>query len=89
LIGVIDRSIFEVFLDGGTRSATTTLFPNEPLTQMTLGTANILDAMTISVSVTAIKSAWADMADEQGIVHGNVTDNGNKTKRYMDYNAQF
>ncbi|KAF2667489.1 beta-fructofuranosidase [Microthyrium microscopicum] len=34
---VIDRSILEVFLDGGTRSATQTFFSNEPLTKLTRG----------------------------------------------------
>jgi beta-fructofuranosidase len=73
LIGVIDRSIFEVFLDGGERSATTTYFPNEPLTHLTINATSIQDGMTISVSVHAIKSAWADLADENGSVAGNVT----------------
>jgi beta-fructofuranosidase len=90
LIGVIDRSIFEAFLDGGTRSATTTFFANEPLTQMTLSAANILDGMTISVSVSAINSAWATMENELGTVVGNVTDgSANVTKRHMEYDAQF
>jgi beta-fructofuranosidase len=78
-------------LDGGTRSATTTFFPNEPLTQMTLSTADIQDSMKISVSVSAIKSAWADLANEQGTVVGNVTEGGsvNMRKRHMAYDAQF
>jgi beta-fructofuranosidase len=90
MIGVIDRSIFEAFLDEGTRSATVTFFPNAPLTQMTLSTADILDGMTISVSVSAINSAWATMENEQGTVVGNVTDGSAKVgKRHMAYDAQF
>jgi beta-fructofuranosidase len=73
MVGVIDRTIFEVFLDGGERSATTTFFPNEPLTQLTIGANNIQDGMAISISVHAIKSAWADLANEDGTVVGNVT----------------
>jgi beta-fructofuranosidase len=90
MIGVIDRSIFESFLDGGTRSATVTFFPNAPLTQMTLSATDILDGMTISVSVSAINSAWATMENEQGTVVGNITDgSANAAKRGMAYNAQF
>lgn len=73
LVGVIDRSIFEVFLDGGERSSTTTYFPNEPLTHLTISATNILSGMTIAVSVNAIKSTWADLSNDEGTVVGNLT----------------
>jgi beta-fructofuranosidase len=91
LVCVIDRSIFECFLDGGTRSATVSFYPNEPLTEMTLGTRNILEGMGISVTVKSINSAWAKYANEQGTVLGNVTGSANSTmgKRHMVYEAGF
>lgn len=92
LIGVIDRSLFEVFLDGGAFSGTISFFPNEPLTEMTLRTAVIQESMTISVAVYALESAWAPYENEQGTVVGNVTDSGNTTsydRRSMIYKARF
>jgi beta-fructofuranosidase len=70
---VIDRSILEVFLDGGERSATTTYFPTQPLTQLTVTAGDIDPSMQISVEVRAIESAWAKLADANGVVLGNVT----------------
>ncbi|EIN12851.1 hypothetical protein PUNSTDRAFT_82296 [Punctularia strigosozonata HHB-11173 SS5] len=71
--GVIDRSIFEVFLDRGTYSATTTFFPTQPLTLFTLKTADLPEGAVVSVVVRAVQSAWAREADAQGTVLGNVS----------------
>lgn len=79
MVGVIDRSIFEVFLDGGERSGTVSFYPNEPLTQMTISAVDILPGMDISVEVRAINSAWARYENEEGTVLGNVTTGGNLT----------
>ncbi|KAE9986614.1 hypothetical protein EG328_005223 [Venturia inaequalis] len=79
MVGVIDRSIFEVFLDGGERSGTVSFYPKEPLTQMTLAAADTLPGMKISVEVRAINSAWAKYENADGIVVGNVTVGGNST----------
>jgi beta-fructofuranosidase len=86
---LIDRSIIEAFLDGGTRSATQTFFPTTPLTQLSVGAAGIIGGMEISVSVVEVLSAWAQFEDETGLVVGNTTSgsNGTLSKRYMDYNA--
>ncbi|KAF2428609.1 hypothetical protein EJ08DRAFT_592159 [Tothia fuscella] len=73
LVGVIDRSILEVFLDGGERSATTTFFSNEPLTQLIVSAAGVQESMTIAITVYAINSAWSEQANAQGTVVGNVT----------------
>jgi beta-fructofuranosidase len=90
LVGVIDRSLFEVFLDGGARSATISFFPNEPLTEMTLRTALIQESMKVSVAVYALKSAWATYENEQGTVFGNVTGNATSYgRRDMVYEASF
>jgi beta-fructofuranosidase len=56
---VVDRSIIEVFLDGGTRSATQTFFPTESLTKLVVMAGGIKYGMEISVEVRALQSAWA------------------------------
>jgi beta-fructofuranosidase len=92
LIGVIDRSIFETFLDGGTRSATVSFYPTEPLTQFSLSTVDLLEGMEVSVVVRAINSAWAQYENEQGTVMGNVTTSGGNStvgRRDMVYGAEF
>jgi beta-fructofuranosidase len=78
---VIDRSIFEVFLEGGQRSATTTYFPTQPLTELVVGAADTDESMKISVEVRAIDSAWAKEANSDGMVLGNVTTSANSSTR--------
>ena len=71
---VIDRSIMEVFLDGGVRSATTTFFPEGPLDTLQISTAGLNDGVGVSAEVYGLKSAWA--TEENGVngtVLGNVT----------------
>lgn len=91
---MLDRSLFEAFVDGGARSATVSFYPTQPLTQMTLGTADILEEMTVSVAVYALESGWASEADEDGTVRGNVTDSstsgsGRMRRRGLVYEASF
>jgi beta-fructofuranosidase len=87
---LIDRSIIEVFLENGWRSATQTFFPKQPLTQLTVSAGAIPAGMKLSVEVKAIKSAWAREADESGLVVGNVTATGQmKSKRGVRYMANF
>lgn len=75
--GIIDRSILEVFLDGGIESATVNYFTTHPLTLMVLGTSSMPEGTNVSVSVHALESAWAKMATEgDGLVYGNQTGNG-------------
>ena len=68
MIAVIDRSIFEVFLDGGAEAATVTFFPTQPLTSLVVSSNNIPNGVEISVAVHAINSAWAQYENEQGTV---------------------
>jgi beta-fructofuranosidase len=74
---VIDRSILEVFIDGGAEAATVSFYPTQPLTSLAVSTANIQDSMEVSVGVYAVQSAWAQYENEQGTVFGNVTESGN------------
>ena len=95
MIALIDRSIFEVFIDGGAEAATVTFFPTQPLTSLAVSSANIPEGVEINVAVYAVESAWAQYENEQGTVLGNVTTSeggGNSTapaKRHMIYEATF
>ncbi|PSR84252.1 glycosyl hydrolase [Coniella lustricola] len=89
---VIDRSILEIFLEGGVHAATTLFFPKEPLTIMSLATAGLPAGVEVSVAVWSVQSAWAEYENEQGTVLGNVTDSdiGNATaRRDMIYEATW
>ena len=89
LSGVLDRSLFEVFINGGEQSATTTIFPEQPLDLMVLRTAELNAGVKVSVKVWGLDSGWARYEDKSGTVVGNVTGAGknnassspSKTKR--------
>ncbi|KAG8157339.1 hypothetical protein KVR01_012723 [Diaporthe batatas] len=89
LQAVIDRSVLEVFLDGGVHAATVLFYPEEPLTHLTLGTASLPAGVEVSVAVWALKSAWAEYENEQGIVVGNTTDTASSARRDMVYKATW
>lgn len=57
--GVLDRSIMEVFLNGGVDSATTIFFSTQPMTSMVLSVTDLPEGMSLSVRVNALKSGWA------------------------------
>ncbi|KAF2795971.1 glycoside hydrolase family 32 protein [Melanomma pulvis-pyrius CBS 109.77] len=71
--GIIDRSIIEVFLNGGELSATSVFFPTQPLDLMTLSIKGINEKATTSVGVWGLRAAWLNEADVNGTVVGNVT----------------
>jgi beta-fructofuranosidase len=73
LEGVIDRSILEVFLDGGRSSAITTFFPGGVLDTLEIRTAGLNEGVSVSVMVWGLKSAWAAEASPDGTVYGNIT----------------
>ncbi len=72
--GVIDRSIFEVFLNDGEQSATATFFPTDPLSVLYIASDLLPPNVEISVAVYALESAWQDQENENGVVVGNVTE---------------
>jgi beta-fructofuranosidase len=80
LEGVMDRSILEVFLDGGRNSGTMTFFPLGELDTIELRAGELNDNVTVSVAVWGLKSTWADQASADGVVYGNVTSGGNSTQ---------
>lgn len=74
LSGIIDRSIIELYLNGGEISATSVFFPTQALDTMILRVAGINSTATASVGVWTLKAAWLDQANVNGTVHGNATD---------------
>ena len=73
LEGVVDRSILEVFLNGGQSSATTTFFPVGKLDTLVIATGELNTGIMVDIEVWGLRSAWADMASSGGIVYGNTT----------------
>jgi len=73
LEGVIDRSILEVFLDGGQRPATMTFFPEGQLDIMQISTAGLNPGVKVSVAAWGLKSAWMAEENMNGTVVGNNT----------------
>lgn len=81
LSGIIDRSIIEIFLNGGELSATSVFFPTRPLDTMILRVAGLNETATASVAVWALKAAWLGQVDINGTVSGNATGGGNSTTK--------
>lgn len=71
--GVIDRSIFEAFIDGGVDSLTNTFFATQPLTLMVLSANDLPEDVNVSVKVHALESAWKEEQSDDGLVRGNTT----------------
>ena len=76
LSGIVDRSIIEIFFNGGEAAATSVFFPTRPLDTMILKTAGLNDTVTASVAVWSLKATWLDQADSNDTVRGNVTTGG-------------
>lgn len=71
---ILDRSVFETFLNDGADSSTLSFFPTQPLTVLTFGAEELpVGNMTIDVTVSELKSTWKGEENEQGTVLGNVT----------------
>ena len=69
--GVIDRSIIEIFVNGGESSATNTFYTERPLDVMRIGASGIDADAQVAVAVWALESTWE--ANANGTVVGNVT----------------
>lgn len=73
LEAVIDRSLLEVFLDGGQRSATMSFFPEGELDILVVSTLGLNEGVGVSVQVWGLQSAW--MMEEVGMGNGTVVGN--------------
>lgn len=69
LMGVIDRSILEVFLDNGALSATSTFFPDGELDTLILSTGDLSEGVGVTAEIFGLESAWTG----QGQGGNNVT----------------
>jgi beta-fructofuranosidase len=72
---LVDRSMLEVFVDGGKHAGTVLFYPNSPLTALNVSSTELPAGAQVSVAVRSVKSAWAEYEDNQGTVVGNVTSN--------------
>jgi beta-fructofuranosidase len=72
LEGVIDRSILEMFLDGGRNAATVTFYPEGILDTLEVRAGGLNEGVDVSVAVWGLKSAWASTASPDGMVYGNL-----------------
>lgn len=72
--GVIDRSILEVFINGGESSATVSFFPEQALDTIEITSSGLNPGVRVNAAVYGLNSAWASLEDASGIVTGNITD---------------
>lgn len=87
--GIIDRSIIELFLNGGEYSATSVFFPTEPLDSLRVSVRGISESATASIGIWALRATWSDQADGEGWVAGNATKSSNATIRAIQQSYEF
>ncbi|OIW23778.1 glycoside hydrolase family 32 protein [Coniochaeta ligniaria NRRL 30616] len=83
--GVVDRSIYEVFVDGGVHAGTFLFYPTQPLTLLSLAAADLPKGTKVSVAVWGLESAWARYEDQNGTVAGNVTGSAKRDAYEADF----
>jgi beta-fructofuranosidase len=71
--GILDRTILELFVNGGEQSGTMTFFPDYPLDTLRIGAKDIPEGAGVSVAIWGLKDAWASQANDAGLVLGNTT----------------
>ena len=57
--GVIDRSLLEIFLNGGEQSATTSFFPKSPLDELTVSARSLGKGTLVKVEAWGLESGWS------------------------------
>jgi beta-fructofuranosidase len=82
MVMVVDRSIWEVFLNQGSSSATMTFFPAGVLDTIVVRTSGVNKGAKVSVSIYELDSAWASEENGNGVVIGNSTQS---VRRSVDY----
>ena len=58
LLGVIDRSILEIFLENGVKAATVVFYPEDRLDTLILGTRELNDNVGVTAAVWGLKGTW-------------------------------
>ena len=74
LMVVLDRSVIEVFLNGGARSATSIFYADGLMDTVSVSCGGLNEGAEVSVGVWELNSAWADHENEEGVVTGNTTE---------------
>ncbi|WVF65957.1 hypothetical protein IAT40_000695 [Kwoniella sp. CBS 6097] len=57
--GVFDRSLFEVYVDGGAVVGTSVVFPTTPLTKLDIGSSGLPEGAQLSVAIWQLEDTWA------------------------------
>ncbi|KAI9645800.1 Invertase [Ciborinia camelliae] len=70
---VIDRSILEVFVDGGRSSGTITFFPEGVLDTAEVRAGGLNAGVVVDAKIWGIEGGWVNMQSNDGLVYGNVT----------------
>lgn len=89
--GVIDRSLFEVFVNDGEKSGTTSFFAEEPLTVLSVASAEVSQGVQVMVEVMALQSTWETNQEGTGVVGSNISMGENVTTKLEGtvYRAKF
>ena len=62
LLGVVDRSILEIFLDNGVKAATVVFYPEDRLDTLVVGTRELSDDVGVTAEVWGLKSTWIEQS---------------------------
>lgn len=72
--GVLDRSILEVFIDGGLETMTSTYYTQEPISVALFSLSpDLPKGMNVDLRVVGLHGVWDQVTDKDGIVYGNRT----------------
>ncbi|KAM0716612.1 hypothetical protein Q7P37_008057 [Cladosporium fusiforme] len=66
--GVIDRSIFEVYIDRGIHAGTMLFYPDQPLTLLNVASKDLSKDAKVELAVWALESGWEKHAGNNGSV---------------------
>ncbi|KAF1984317.1 glycoside hydrolase family 32 protein [Aulographum hederae CBS 113979] len=84
--GIIDRTIIELFVNGGEQSATSIFFPSSPLDTMILRAGGIDGSATVSVGVWGLRSGWLGQEGANGTVEVS-SDSSDYSSYYISHNS--
>lgn len=73
LSGIIDRSLLELFVNGGEQAGTMVFFPERPLNTLAISAGGLPQGAGASVAVWGLVDAWMAEGNANGTVRGNVT----------------
>lgn len=66
--GVIDRSIFEVYIDRGIHAGTMLFYPDQPLTLLNVASKDLSKDAKVELAVWGLESGWENHAGTNGSV---------------------